>query len=231
MAFFGSPAGGIDPALAALAGLSTADTQHGAPGVAEGTAADGATEFVADAPATFPVRQGLSVNRAAPGARPVYAVAGSPALVLNTGAGRRLLAWDPPEFIDLCCKPLREIWGGSAAPYALAAGAVNNLLRSDGSLHAAGIQMQQTFTVSAWKTSDGALHILAGNLEEGLREDADMGRNATLVAPRSWQGCDWKSVWPGGGTGGVQSTPALHLGMASSLQLQAEASPACGAPD
>jgi len=228
MAFVGSPAGGIDSALGALAGLSSDEQQHAAPGVLEGTAFASAAEIVADVPATFPVRQGLSANRAASGATPLYAVAGSPVLVLNTSQGRRLLEWDPPEFTDLCCKPLREIWGGSAAPYALAAGAVNSLLRSDRFLHAAGIQMQQTFNVSAWKTSDGSLHILAGNLEEGLREDADVGRNATLVLPRAWQGCDWKSVWPGGGSGGVHDTLSLHLERSSSLQLQASGSPACG---
>jgi hypothetical protein len=50
--------------------------------------------------------------------------------------------------------------------------------------------------IAAWRTQDGAICILAGNLEEGLREDADMSRHAALVLPSSW-GDTWKDRWTG----------------------------------
>jgi hypothetical protein len=233
MAFLGSPAGGIDPVIAKLAGLTTADAQHDPPQVLQATASATSASLVSDLPSQFPVQQGLTRNRLAPGAEPLYSAANSPLLVLNTTAGRRLLAWDPPEFTDLCCKPLKEIWGGSAAPYALAAAALNSLVSAlapphgDTQLHAAQIQIDQTFTVGAWKTSGGSLHILAGNLEEGLREDADMSRSATIVLPRSWHACNWKSVWSGAPAMQARDTLQLHLGAAGSLQLQAEVSEDC----
>ena len=227
MAFFGSPAGGIDRQLGMLAGLSAVELQHAAVTLLPGAAQQSAVRFAPDIPLLFPVQQGLTRNTAAPGTEVLYSVTYSPALVLNTASGRKLLTWDPPEFADLCCKPLREIWGGSAAPYALTAGAINGLLHNDKSLHAAEIQMQQTFNVGAWKTSDGSLHILAGNLEEGLREDADMSRSATLELPRAWQKCEWKPVWSGGGSELQQGTLHLHLDAASSMQLIAPGSASC----
>jgi hypothetical protein len=228
MAFFGSPAGGIDPAFARLAGLTTTDPQHAPPVVLPASASPAAQRILSDLPREFPVRQGLTRNQAAPGADALYA-AGSPLLVLNTTAGLNLLAWDPPEFADLCCKPLGEIWGGSAAPYALTAAALNTMLGSAARLHAQEIRIGQTFTAGAWQTGNGQLHILAGNLEEGLREDADMSRAATLVLPQSWRGCAWKSVWPAGAAIPPRDTLELHLEAAQSLQIEAAASPSCGA--
>jgi hypothetical protein len=51
--------------------------------------------------------------------------------------------------------------------------------------------------VAAWGTSDGALRILAGNLEEGLRDDADLSRHATLAIPESWGVTAWRDAWTG----------------------------------
>ncbi len=51
--------------------------------------------------------------------------------------------------------------------------------------------------ITAWRLSDGTSRILAGNLEEGLRDDADLSRHATLVIPKLWQSSDWKDIWNG----------------------------------
>ena len=51
--------------------------------------------------------------------------------------------------------------------------------------------------VAAWRAQDGRLRILAGNLEEGLRDDADLSRHTTLALPKSWQGAAWKDAWTG----------------------------------
>ena len=43
--------------------------------------------------------------------------------------------------------------------------------------------------LSAWRTRDGTLHLLAANLEEGLRDDADMSRTITLQLPSQRRKC------------------------------------------
>ena len=62
-------------------------------------------------------------------------------------------------------------------------------------MHAEQIDLDQTLNVTAWRESDGALRILAGNLEEGLRDDADMTRHTILVLPGEWQAAEWKDAW------------------------------------
>ncbi len=79
--------------------------------------------------------------------------------------------------------PLSQIWGNTGAPYALAAATFNQLLKSNSALHAEKIELNQTITVAAWRTQDNELRILAGNLEEGLRDDADFSRTAALAIP------------------------------------------------
>ena len=37
--------------------------------------------------------------------------------------------------------------------------------------------------------------ILAGNLEEGLRDDADRTRHVSLALPVEWQGRHWQAAW------------------------------------
>jgi hypothetical protein len=48
---------------------------------------------------------------------------------------------------------------------------------------------------------------LAGNLEEGLRDDADLSRHAVLEVPASWGATQWKDLW----TGRNLSTDGLAL--------------------
>ena len=44
---------------------------------------------------------------------------------------------------------------------------------------------------------DGTVGLLAGNLEEGLRDDADRVRTLDLALPTQWAECDWRAAWPG----------------------------------
>jgi hypothetical protein len=53
------------------------------------------------------------------------------------------LSWDPPDFLDVWDKPLKETWGGSAAPYALTAGAINLFMDTPEVLHAAHIDLTE----------------------------------------------------------------------------------------
>ncbi len=195
VAIFGSPAGGVDEQLQKFAGLSAATQIRTPSTIMNGTASTSSVKIVSDLPLQFPVRQSLSQNVAAKTADTLYTLEHSPVLVLNRQGSKRVLSWDPPDFVDAWDKPLKETWGGSAAPYALTAGAMNLLLKDQEVLHATRIDLDQTMNISAWRTQDGTLHILAANLEEGLRDDADMNRTATLQLPEQWKDVVWHSLW------------------------------------
>ena len=226
VAIFGSPAGGIDLNLQRLVGLRSTDAQSASPAVQSGEASSLATQLVADAPLQFPVLQSLSRNTVSGGARSVYFVAGSPALVRNETDGVRLMAWDPPEFLDEWDKQLRDTWGGSAAPYALAAATVNSLLTNPTTLHASAIDLQQTVNISAWRTSDGKVHLLSANLEEGLRDDADASRHTTIELPSKWRNLRWNPLWPGAEIKQSSGSIDINLEQARSIQLEAVVEPA-----
>ena len=221
IALFGSPAGGISPKLQKLFGLGTHDETRLPLSIQAASASDFGSTLVRHLPSQFPVKQSVTRNFAAPKTNVVYSVSGSPVLVMNTASSTRLVAWDPPDFYDSCCKPLKEIWGGSAAPYALAAGALNKLLSDANALHASEIDMEQTSNISVWHTSDGKFHLLAGNLEEGLRDDADMTRRAAIALPDAWSKLQWRSVWPDAAFSLQDHMLHLTLPMAGSLHLEA----------
>jgi hypothetical protein len=203
MAFFGSFANGIDPSLLKLAGELAYETTEPTATVHQATAGAGGGVKVENVPQSFPIQQLLdrridNAHRAKPGTQnEVYSIGGDPQLLLVRSATKRLMLWDPPGFSSGCCKPLRVLWGGNAAPYALAAASLNELLRDSGALHARTIDLDQTGTAAAWETSNGTMHLLFGNLEEGLREDADRSRHFTMELPARWSGAQWHPVWAG----------------------------------
>jgi hypothetical protein len=195
VAIFGCPAGGIDPELARLGGLIPSE------GSAEERATvhvaklmDTSQTFAQHIPATFKTYFRATGNLTAAGVRVLYTIDGDPVLTLNTSGGKRVVMWDPSEVVFKGSTPLAEQWGGSGAPYALVAGVLNYLLASRNVLHATDIDSNQTMNVTAWRTQDG-IRILAGNLEEGLRDDADMTRHAVLVLPKTWKSRIWRDAW------------------------------------
>jgi hypothetical protein len=228
-AIFGSPAGGEDMQIQNLAGLSAVTQVRSSLAILSGTALASGLKLVSNLPEQFPVRQSPSKNMKGKGGETLYLVGTSPVLVLNAQGGKRILSWDPPDFMDAWDKPLKETWGGSAAPYALAAGAMNVLLDSPQVLHATRIDLDQTLNVSAWQTRDGTLHIMAANLEEGLRDDADMSRIATLQLPSQWKDIVWHSLWtenserlnaPASTFSVSNGILTIRLAQAASLQLE-----------
>ena len=128
--------------------------------------------------------------------------------------------WDPPDVMFKEKASLAEDWGGSGASYALVAGALNSLLAGTGALHAEQIDLDQTLNVTAWRESDGTLRILAGNLEEGLRDDADMTRRAILVLPVSWHAPKWRDAWSETPVEADHQRLSVNLEQASSLLLK-----------
>jgi len=225
IALLGSPAGGFDPALRKLAGMESKDARPSPVSVLQGKASSFGAWLAHGVPEEpFPVRQGFSKNTALGNSKTVYSVGDSPALVLTQGSNLRLLTWDPPEFAVEWDTRLLDIWRGSAAPYALAAGAVNALLANSGALHAAAIDTRETVNLTAWRTGDGKVHLMFGNLEEGLSDDADASRNATIKLPGEWQRHPWKSVWPGVRFNQQDGSIHIDLEQARSAQLVSEGS-------
>ncbi len=201
VAIFGSPAGGIDPVLEKLGGLSSSEASEVQPKVCRATLGNGSPALAENVSESFPTYYRLTSNTASKEARVVYSVEGSPVLTLNTTAGKRVIMWDPPDITGRGDPTgrgggsLRDIWGGSAGSYALTAGALNALLATPNVLHAKRIDMNQTMSVCAWATADGGIRLLAANLEEGLRDDADATRHATLILPENWKAAKLRDAW------------------------------------
>ena len=194
----GSFSEGIDPSLLRLAGVTVnAVTPREAVRVCEAT--NQAPHLVKNVPANFktycrPADISISADTKA-----IYLQQSFPALTLAMARGRRVAAWDAPSLRNAEGMPLSQIWGNAGAPYALAAGAFNELLKSNSDLHAEKVDLNQTVNVSAWRARDGGVRILAANLEEGLRDDADMSRSTDLTIPKSWaaDALPWTNIWTG----------------------------------
>jgi hypothetical protein len=228
IAIFGSPAGGVDPELAQLGGLMSTTAPVGTPvipaqaGIHLAKLTDATQSPAQHVPASFPTCYRIAGNKAAAGARVVYEVDGNPVLTLNTAEGRRVVMWDPADVMFKEKASLAEDWGGSGAAYALVAGALNSLLAATGALHAEQIDLDQTLNITAWRDSDGAVRILAGNLEEGLRDDADMTRHTMLVLPDEWQAAKWKDAWSSAAFEANRHRLRVDLDQALSVMLQPE---------
>jgi hypothetical protein len=201
VALLGSFAGGISPQLLSLAGLPEFQRSQTRPSLHTAKAGDLTGLSVSNVAANFPVQETLDAEsqsqnqRSSSSAKIVYSTDGDPELVLIDTAKQKLLLWDPPEFSTQHDEPLLQIWGGSSAPYVLAAAAVNALQRDGGHIHVKAVDAEQTGCAAAWQTSDGTIHLLFGNLEEGLRDDADRSRHFTLEVPEVWKKAAWRSIW------------------------------------
>ncbi len=217
----GSFSNGIDNTLLRLAGLRAGAVS------AEGqlrmcNAANQAPELATNMPVDFNTYCHHANSYASADAKVIYTEEGSPALILNSASVRRVAAWDAPNLRSLEEMPLSSIWGNAGAPYALAAGVLNQLLQTNSDLHADKIDLRQTMNIAAWRTQDGKLRILAGNLEEGLRDDADMSRHATLAIPESWRidSLAWRDAWTGREFDTKSGLLPIVLPQASSVLLE-----------
>ena len=219
IALLGSPAGGFDPSLRDLLGLESDDARSSPPSTLKARVSSLGASLALGVPENFPVRQGFTKNTAAPNVKPVYFVADSPTLVLNQSRELHLMTWDPPEFAVEWDTRLLDIWRGSTAPYVLAASAANALLANSGSLHASAIDSNQTVNLMAWRTADGRAHLMFGNLEEGLSDDADLSRKVTIELPVKWGNHPWSSVWTGATFNQQDNSIHVDLEQAHSAQL------------
>ena len=180
--------------------------------------------MVANAPSTFDDYCHPWTGLALPEVKnTIYYEEGAPALALSESHGQHLALWNPPALRSIQGLPLSQVWGNTGTPYALAAGVFNKMLSTNSALHADGIDLKQTMNVAAWRTQDGKLRILAGNLEEGLREDADFSRTAALAIPQSWHTGKWRDLW----SGRALESPAgrLHITLPQSASVLLEPAP------
>jgi hypothetical protein len=79
--------------------------------------------------------------------------------------------------------------------------------------------MNQTMNVSSWRTADGSIHLIAANLEEGLRNCADMSRRAVLVIPTFWKVTEFIDWWKGKRFPVRSNRVAIDLGHVESVLL------------
>lgn len=247
IAIFGDPTNGVNKKLAELAGLSGRGEQQDSPIQKYHAETAPHLQIAENVPSTFNLVYRLASNRASDEAQVVYDVDGNPELILNRTGGKRMAAWDPPELLSRVSSksplvqivkseadgpvmvrldgqmdlPLKQLWGNTGAPYALMAGVLNSLLSSVDALHVTSINLAQTMNIAAWRTEDGGLRILAGNVEEGIRDDADMSRHGTLVLPSSWKSVRWHSVWGKRFVKTQQRELQINLTQAGSILLQA----------
>ena len=169
IALVGSPAGGLDPRC----GLSTSDT-HVGDVRSHATLVDATPGERADVPDEFAIHHPYTRNVYSGRGRIVYAVHGSPCLVVDG----RLVLWDPPDFrrsvVDGIVRdyqvPLVEAMG---SPYAfvLTARVLLSQLRGSAAPVADHVRADRPVTVTAWQRADGLVRVLAADLEEGFRPD------------------------------------------------------------
>jgi hypothetical protein len=220
IAILGNVACGLDPEIAELAGLNGECAKETDVIDSQNAEAQSLPNLkTRNFPQSFSVMSRRVANRASGEATVFYLVSGTPVLAINRTSNKKVVIWDPPELVRVKDHPtevpLSQIWGNTGAPYGLAAAALTVLLAGEGKLCAAEIDLSQTLNISAWKTSDGRVYIMAGNLEEGLRNDADMTRHATLAIPNSWSKT-WQDEWAGEAHSIHEGTLQIDLPQAAS---------------
>ena len=221
VALLGIAAGGIDPRLAALAGLR-GDFDAVPIMVRPCRGATSAPGFAKGSEASFNSFCYPQHIEALPSAQVIYQADGVPQLTLAASGGKPVTEWwNPPDLRSTEGQPLSRIWGNTGTPYALAAGVMNQLLKQQACLHAKEIDLKQTMNITAWRTVDGHVRILAGNLEEGLRDDADLSRHAVLEVPAGWGATQWKDLWTGRNLSNDGLALSIDLPQAASMLIDA----------
>lgn len=220
VALLGSAAGGIDPQLAALAGLrGDFDAKPSEVRSCRGTTR--ALGLVEGSEASFNSFCYPQHIEASTSAQVIYEADGVPQLTLTAAGRTRGMVWNPPDLRSTEGQPLSWIWGNTGTPYALAAGVMSQLLKQQACLHAREINLKQTMNIAAWRTVDGHVRILTGNLEEGLRDDADLSRHAVLEVPASWGTLQWKDQWTGRNLSTHGLALSVDLPQAGSMLIEA----------
>lgn len=190
VAIWGSPAGGMDPEIAALAGLISDDPHYGELkyGAKLATSDAGLTR---DIPAEFKLYHQLSRNRANRDVDVIYTVENSPALIMNTRDGMMVQVWDPCDYnenvnhYDSPVPPIALITG-SPYPFILVARGLRRMLAAKKRLHAESPEVLYPVTVTAWRKNDGRTCLMVCDTEEGFDHSAENRREVTVHLPPDW---------------------------------------------
>jgi len=92
--------------------------------------------------------------------------------------------WQPPDLADPGNPLIPHSQIGTTSPYVEAARILNDGAARAGGLSVADVTAHEPVTVSCWR-SDGAVHLLLGNLESGWMGDARFARRVTVRLPRA----------------------------------------------
>jgi len=217
-AVFASPAGGLDPDIAKVLGIST--TQKKVGGLRYIATLGGRTGgLFEDLPNTFPLYQPYCKNRSKAGVEVFYAVGRSPCLIFNPLDGNQLIFWDPPELQShgiIGLRSLDEILG-SPTPYALTARLFNSVMKKNGLISVDKVEQYQPVNITSWQISDGRIRVLAGNLEEGINHTANLSVGATLNLPgtsKRSKPVEVVELWNGTKSISGNNKLMIHLGQA-----------------
>ncbi len=187
-AVFASPAGGLDPEIAAIIGVSTTDTLTTGTRYI-GTIQDKTGSIYQDMQNTFPLFQPFTKNRLINGVETIYSVNNSACLVRNELMGKRIIFWNSPEFSVNLINEDTNYGGsldqllGSPAPYVLTARVINETMKNSGFIHADNIKQYHPVNLAMWQLEDGLYRVMAGNLEEGINHTADQTIETVLNLP------------------------------------------------
>ena len=186
----GSPAGGIDPDIAKIIGVSTT---YSKPVSIEyiGTINGRTSGIYKNLPNTFPLFHPYTWNKTDKSNEVIYTVRQSPALIYN--GDKNILFWDAPELaINI---PQGQNFGrsldqliGSPVPWTLAARKINEMSQANGSVSVEYIDPYRPVNFCMWRLENGSCKILLGNLEEGLEHTGKQDREIVLRLPESITG-------------------------------------------
>ncbi|MCY7411681.1 MAG: hypothetical protein LH471_01365 [Salinibacterium sp.] len=184
----GNPGGGFDERIAQAVGLFGEGDRAGELKLVanSGPEADG------DVPDEFEAVHPWSVTHAAEDVDVLYSVEGSPALV-RRGA---VAAWDPADVHHRVLKFSGQ-WDfgrhngdrsvcalmGSPYPFLIAAREINRALKESGRFWVTDVAADSPVAISAWRTGDGTVRVLVGEVEEGFRPTTDGGWPVSVHVP------------------------------------------------
>jgi hypothetical protein len=164
----------VDGRLLAAAGLTATD--HALPD-AYRLGAPTSADLAPEERIHLPERRAVT---AAAGTWVGYSSDGNPLL-----AGRgNVFHWQPPDLADPGNPLVPHSQIGSVNPYVEVARLINRRAAESGGLSVDQLTAHEPVTVSAWR-SNGAVHLLFGNLESGWMGDSRFTRHVTVRLPRA----------------------------------------------
>jgi hypothetical protein len=200
LAIISDPTCGIDPRLKEVIeapcktlnqqwDLQEASIKNEVQGVTDGLAGD------------FQVWQGNYQISKPPRGTVLYQTNSCPDLVLEEGTGKNLMYWNPPFLSPIGTrKPTgSRPFGGLIAdttPYVLACRAAIKLLQNAGrSPFDSSIVAEAPLEVHYWRTKEGSLMLLVGNLERGVKGDSAYIKLLGLKLPSYFVSPQASKVW------------------------------------